>query len=239
MALPSPQTHISLQSGLIESINQISQVYISHAHLDHVGYLHEFASKFLMPRIYMTNLTMLLTQFQIKRMMSRLRGNRKLIDIESLKANRISCVSYHQMIPFHDYRASFHEAGHIPGAMMTLFQYRGKKILYTGDYSLHPTPWTNGCQLPEEKIDILILCGLHARHPDAIGNVSGLEYLIQTIYHILQNHRSVYCNVNQLSKGIELIRQLQTSVCSEYPIYIYTVRSTILSIRWKLLVSRY
>ena len=216
----APNIYGLLESGLVESPNQIGQVYISHAHSDHTGYIHEYATQFKNPIFYMTNLTKMFTEFQIKKTSQELLKYKKLIDADNLMAQRVSCVSYQQEIPFRNYKVSFYEAGHIPGAMMTLFQYNNRNILYTGDYSLNPTPWTNGCQLPKKNIDILIMCGLHARHPDYTKSGNGLDKIIQRMYASLRYKKSVYCRIGQLSKGIEIIRRLKISRCSEYKIFI-------------------
>ena len=216
----NPNVYRLIEYGLVDSVNQIGQVYISHAHADHVGYLHEFASRFQNPMIYLTDVTGALTELQFKRAVSIAGNGRKLTDLDSLISNRFVCVSYSQTIEFGNYSATFLEAGHIPGAMMILFRFGNRRILYTGDYSLNATSWTSGCQMPEEDIDTLILCGLHARHPYAVNRSNGLERLIGKIYRILRIGRPVYCRVTQLSKGIEIIRCLGSSLRTEYPIFI-------------------
>lgn len=216
----APNIQGLLESGLVDSMNQIGQVYISHAHLDHIGYIHEYATKYKNSIFYMTNLTKTFAEFQIRKTFQDFAKYKKLMDIESLMVQRVSCVSYQQEIPFRDYSATFFEAGHIPGAMMTFFQYNGKNILYTGDYSLNPTLWTSGCQLPKKNIDVLIMCGLHARHPDYTKFGSGIDKLMRRIYETLRFKKFVYCRVSQLSKGIEIIRRLKDSRCAEYPIFI-------------------
>ena len=62
--------------------------------------------------------------------------------------------------------------------------------------------------MPDVKIDILILCGLHARHPNyqRFGDSdSALKKILRKIYHALRWRKSVYCQVTQISKGVELI----------------------------------
>ena len=215
----APDLHFLMREGLVESLNQISRVYISHAHLDHMGHVFNYAAEFLTPTIYMTEVTRELTGLQLKKTVKASR-NRRSPDIEYLSEKRVSCVSFRQELPCGDYTASFWEAGHIPGAMMTLFNFDNRRILYTGDYSLNPTSWTSGCQLPRENIDVLIMCGLHARHPFVLQKNKDIDGIIRKIYNSLRINQSVYCAAFQLSKGIELMRRIETSRCKDFPIYL-------------------
>lgn len=54
-------------------------------------------------------------------------------------------------------KMSFHEAGHILGAVSILIEHNGKKIFYTGDINLTNQTLLKGCELPREKVDTLIL----------------------------------------------------------------------------------
>ena len=107
---------------------------------------------------------------------------------------------------FGSYKVTFYPAGHIPGAMMMLFQIGRRKILYTGDYSLNDTALTQGCTIPEENIDTVILCGLHAKHPDYRKNPEAAfkqtDYILRAVK---KDGRSVLCQIPQLSKGVDII----------------------------------
>jgi Cft2 family RNA processing exonuclease len=51
----------------------------------------------------------------------------------------------------------FHDAGHILGSISILLEHDGKKIFYTGDINLTNQTLLKGCELPKQKVDILIL----------------------------------------------------------------------------------
>lgn len=115
-----------------------------------------------------------------------------------------------QSMEFGKYKVTFFPAGHIPGAMMTLFEAGRRKILYTGDYSLNGTALTQGCLLPEGlNIDIMIMCGLHARHPEYVKKSDALfkqaSYVLRSVW---ETGQSVKCQIPQLSKGIEFLKIL-------------------------------
>ena len=219
-----PDLYSLLLSPFMQSLSQINQIYISHAHTDHIGYLFKLMSKAPYADVYMTDFTALLSEYQLydrvflsgihKEEDQRL-ANQHMLD-------KIITVSYMQKMDFKKYNVSFLPAGHIPGAMMTLFQCGKQKVLYTGDYSLDHTPLTSGCIIPDNlNIDIVILCGLHAKHPQYVKKT---DRLFKTVQYILksieQKHSSILCHIPQLSKGIEFIKILNEWNHSNIPIYI-------------------
>ncbi len=191
----APQFNALLQTPYLQDFHQVSHIILSHAHLDHSAALPDFLQLNERAAVYMTDLTREILSAQLEERFARVEKN-------------ISSVAFLQGIPLPRLKMSFHQAGHIPGAMMTLINFRGKNILYTGDYSTFPTQLVGSALLPNVKIDILILCGLHARHPNyrRFGDSdSALKKILRKIYYALRRRKSVYCQVTQISKGVELI----------------------------------
>lgn len=191
----APQFSALLDTPYLQDFHQVSHVFLSHAHLDHSAALPDFLELNERAAVYMTDLTREILSAQLEDRFATIERN-------------ISSVAFLQKIPLPRLSISFHQAGHIPGAMMTLINFRGKNILYTGDYSTFPTQLVGSALLPNVKIDILILCGLHARHPNyrRFGDTdSALKKILRKIYYALRRGKSVYCRVTQISKGVELI----------------------------------
>ena len=191
----TPQFSALLNTPYLQDFHQVSHIFLSHAHLDHSAALPDFLELNERAAVYMTDLTREILSAQLEERFARIEGN-------------ISSVAFLQKIPLPHLKISFHQAGHIPGALMTLINFRGKNILYTGDYSTFPTQLVGSALLPPVKIDILILCGLHARHPNyrRFGDSdSALKKILRKIYFALRYGKSVYCQVTQISKGVELI----------------------------------
>ena len=197
----------------VPGMGRISQMFISHAHLDHVGGVLEFLKEAPRTPVYMTDLTLMLAEHQL-----RLTGRQTFV-AERLK-EAVTPVSFNQTFTFGDYKVRFYPAGHIPGAMMTLFEYDGRKILYTGDYSTTRTVLTGPCVLPDEPIDTLIICAVHARHADRIGANNGLMSLAESTTLALKKGTSVFCRAPQLSKGVELLTALNERLPPSVRIYI-------------------
>ena len=219
-----PDFHSLLTSPFVQSMNQIGQIYISHAHMDHVGYLTKLMGSARHAAVYMTEITRMLTEYQLydRIYFDGTSGNEESRLAVGNLLERIAGVSYMQTIDFGAYKATFLPAGHIPGAMMILFDTGKRKILYTGDYSLEPTLLTGGCKVPDNlKIDTVILCGLHAKHPDYVRKTSSL---FKTVNYVLKTakktNRSIACYVPQLSKGIEFLKALNKQNYDGIPVYI-------------------
>lgn len=106
---------------------------------------------------------------------------------------------------------------------MTLIEYQGRNILYTGDYSLHSR--LGSCWLPPEnmQIDVLLLCGLHAMQPGYRRKENALDYRIEQILACLSSNRSVYMQVMDDSRVIEVLLALNAAMRKKgmsYPVYL-------------------
>ena len=207
------------------SLNQIDQIYISHAHIDHTGYLIDLISQAPNASVYMTEITKVLSELQIYEKIYF--NSRKKINEESrLKAktnlDKITLVSYMKPLSFPDYTVTFYPAGHIPGAMMMLFEYNRRKILYTGDYSVDASPLSPACfDLSSEKIDTVIMCGLHAKHPMYKKNSDRIYTQVsETLNYVYKYKKSVQCSVLQLSKGMEFLQILNEKNVNHIPVFI-------------------
>ncbi|MCI5628590.1 MAG: MBL fold metallo-hydrolase [Clostridium sp.] len=218
-----PDIYSLLTSSFLESLNQLNQVFISHAHIDHVGFLLKLMKGIRNPEVYMTEMTSLLTKYQLydkDYMLGSIKTEEERLIAQRILDGVIN-VSYMQSLDFINYTVTFLPAGHIPGAMMMLFEYGKRKILYTGDYSVDKTFLTDGYFIPDNiKIDTIIMCGLHAKHPNYIKKSNSLYSAIKRIYSEVTRGFSVMCYVPQLSKGIEFIKTLNEYNFQNVPIYI-------------------
>ena len=131
-----PDFYTLVTSPFLQSMSQINQIYISHAHADHVGYLLKLMKHANRADVYMTEITKLLSEFQLY---DKLYFNGRNVKNEGARLaaksllEKVATVSYMQKMDFGKYKVLFFPAGHIPGAMMILFDDGKRKILYTGD----------------------------------------------------------------------------------------------------------
>lgn len=217
-----PNLHTLQKSPYLESLGQINQIFISHAHWDHVGYLPEMIRQ-TGAQVYMTEMTAVLAEYQLYDRCFLYNGRRAEEERLAVRQmlEKIVKVSYLQTLDFGTYKVTFLPAGHIPGAMMLLFEYNGKKILYTGDYSTTATTLTDGCILPENiDIDDMILCGVHAKRAGYEQNYDALLQGISRVLRIAGEGKSVMCQIPQLSKGVEFLKELDIFNHDHIPVYV-------------------
>lgn len=214
------------KSGLIMCKSEIKHVFISHAHIDHIGFIPTLMKELPDAVFYMTETTKELAKFQLY--------DRNFSEEENLVSeklavqsmfDRIQIVSFLETLNIGNIEVSFYPAGHIPGAMLTLFKWNGKTLLYTGDYSSSKTALTDKYYFPDDlAVDYLINCGLHAKNDSCSKSYFGLESLIKKSDRIIRKGKSAYCVATQISKGIEFLKALndciETGSVAKIPVYI-------------------
>ena len=188
-------------------LRDIEAVFISHAHIDHIGFLPELSK--LCGRIpaYASRLTTELGQVLLwdnfdSTWMTEAQRFRYAQDFADAFA-AVNPAAYSGPMDFGDYRVTFYEAGHIPGAAAIYLESEAGSVLYTGDFSTENTVLSGGLALPEGlKADTVILDGTYAKRPGTRGcrlYDADLDWLSRVRY------RPLNIRVRQLTKGIELL----------------------------------
>ena len=146
-------------------------VLISHAHLDHLGSLPYLVQRHPYIKIITTPQTRAIAELTLHNSVSILKENlRDSDEIKIYSHDEIDLLI--QSIAYHNYRdefelegyngtciikASFHDAGHILGSAGILLEFNGKKLFYTGDINLSSQSLLDKAELPNTKVDILLL----------------------------------------------------------------------------------
>lgn len=195
----------------IDSVNDIDCIFISHAHYDHNGALPLLVSKLYdKQEIVCTEYTKEFSEIQLN-ILKRKSGIPKYSiydDIYVDKAlEKLTPYPIEKKIDKKGYSFILYKSGHIPGAVMTLLEVAGKKILYTGDFSDRDYPLVEKYSLPDIKdLDILIINGTSVFKKDDIWETtwgsgeSRVKDLIKRIYLFKQ----LNIEVNQVNNGLEL-----------------------------------
>ena len=86
-------------------------------------------------------------------------GDKVLFDSQDIfhSLDKISVVNFHQEVEIDGIKFTCYAAGHVLGACMFLIDIAGTKILYTGDYSREEDRHIKGAEIPQTKIDVLIV----------------------------------------------------------------------------------
>ncbi len=203
----------------------IDAIFISHAHIDHMGAIAYTAAVCKNAKIYMTDLTKSFVRYQLAATIAEyigadtddLRFNNRILC--ELIMNRVQTVQFEQKLSFvalngEQCAFSLFGAGHVPGAAMLYIKIKGKKVLYTGDFAAVDTSLTYPYRVPDSvNPDIMIVCGTHANQPDYefLGN-NALDGVIQNLYNAAARNLKLVIPVSQLTKGLELIAMLEEMI---------------------------
>lgn len=151
---------------------QPKSVFVSHAHLDHIG---SVPSLFFSgtPSIFSTVSTFDLGELILKDSIKVAKANGKSPlfgdkQLELMKMNQHR-VTYGQQFEVGKALVDVIDAGHIPGSCMFLVKLFKKNILYTGDLKLKPTQLLAGARIENlEKVDVLFTESTYSNrlHPD-------------------------------------------------------------------------
>lgn len=194
-----------------ETFTDINCVFLSHAHYDHNGALPLLVSRFRNDKeIICTEYTKDFTEIQLN-ILKKHTGIEKYSGYEDNQIDRavgmLSAYPINQKIKRKGYSFTLFPSGHIPGAVMTLIEVDGKKILYTGDFSDKDYPFVEKYNLPDiENLDLLILNGTNVfKGSDSWESTWGnkeskFRELIKRTY--VKNQVNI--EVNQVSNGLEL-----------------------------------
>ena len=145
---------------------------ISHAHQDHIGSLPFLVKKFPYVKIITTPQTRALAELTLHNSVSILKKEIQNNDFEFYSHDEVDLLI--KMIDYKEYKnefelnsfhqskdakvnCTFYDAGHILGSAGILLKNNNHKIFYTGDINLTAQTLQPVAQLPETKVDTLIL----------------------------------------------------------------------------------
>lgn len=132
-----------------DELRRVHNITISHAHLDHSGYLPHVYSKRARPRIFLTKPTrdlmgVLLSDYY--RIHHGEREQRKLFSSRNVDDVMRDAKIMEYEEPFNaDFKVSFHPAGHIMGSAMTRVHEKGG-VMFSGDICMRKTRVLDPCE---------------------------------------------------------------------------------------------
>ena len=147
----------------------IDALFITHAHLDHIGRIPRLIDAGFKGKIYSTPPTKDLAKFMIEdeaHILSHNKHNDPEITKEIMSIyseeniNKMMAmwetVPYHQSFKIKDLDINFKVSGHVLGSALIEMIYNGKKIVFTGDLGNSPSPILPDCEFINDA-DYLIM----------------------------------------------------------------------------------
>ncbi|MHB1330425.1 MAG: MBL fold metallo-hydrolase, partial [Minisyncoccota bacterium] len=119
-------------------VTQIDSLFVTHAHIDHIGRILSLVRAGFKGVIYSTEETKEIASLMLKDM-AHIEGSNE--DIVVTVMGLWQTIPYHQSRDFGDYKLELFNAGHILGSAMYKFIFpTGKSLLFSGDIGNSPAP---------------------------------------------------------------------------------------------------
>ncbi|MEM0154739.1 MAG: MBL fold metallo-hydrolase [Methanothrix sp.] len=153
-----------------EKLKEIDGIVISHAHLDHCGYLPHIYSAGYRNKTYVTKPTSELANVLINDYMHI--SNPSNVTKEGLQqlGKNYSLHEYKKEFKIKDFMITFIPAGHILGSALIKVSDGKETLIYTGDINLTKTRLLDGADLKGLKADILITESTYGGKDDLFGD---------------------------------------------------------------------
>jgi len=207
---------------------EVSSLIISHAHLDHVGFIPMLVKHGFKGSIYCTKPT--------RDLMHLLLADALGIAKERMKQGKLHSSAFYsqsdidkamKLVKVVDFKKSvslgkgfsfkFYSSGHVIGGAQVLVQAEGKTLLYSSDINNRETSLLNGFEIPEEKIDFLIVESTYGSRKDLLPSLKAVSKdFADAVNSTFIAGGKVLVPVFAIGRGQELMFILENYVRSGY-----------------------
>jgi metallo-beta-lactamase family protein len=210
---------------------EIDFLFVTHAHSDHIGKIPKLVRDGFRGVIYGTEPTKEISHLMFKDAIGLLeedakdRGEKVLYEEKDID----QAMALWKPIPYHDkviitpdLSVTLYDAGHVLGSSMYEFNYKGKKILFTGDLGNTPTPLLRDTEVFEEPHFLLMESVYGDRNHEETEQRR--DHLARVIQDIAKNHGTLMIPSFSLERTQEILFELNELVeegrVPQMPIYL-------------------
>lgn len=229
-------------------------IFVTHAHLDHIGTLPVMQDKYPAAEVIMTDGTALIGDAMLHNsvnVMTAKRTQEGIIDYPffthgELEAAARNWVTRPYNAPFRtghngEVLATLYDAGHILGSCGVLLEsISGTTVFYTGDVQFEDQTLIAGADFPQDGVDVLIMESTHGiteRDADYTREKE-LRRFADTIREVLENDGAVLIPVFALGKSQGLLCEIgrfkEKGLIPDVPVYFGGLSSKITALFDKL-----
>jgi metallo-beta-lactamase family protein len=144
-------------------VSSVEYLFITHAHIDHIGRIPKLIHDGFTGTIYSTIPTKEITELMLEDTAHILsKGDNELLkqiytEVNIKKAmNQWKVIDYHQDLTIGEYVFRYRDAGHVLGSGMLELIYNNKKIVFTGDLGNSPSPLLRDTELLK-NVDYMLI----------------------------------------------------------------------------------
>jgi putative mRNA 3-end processing factor len=205
----------------LEIKQHLDAVVISHAHLDHSGFLPYFYDKSECPS-YMTNPTVQTADILWKDSIKIAEYENEVPmftekEIERTHRYNFLCSYKKELQITNKASLEFFDAGHILGSALCKLNFQNKSFLYTGDFKVIPTRLHRGADLNVGKVDYLLIEGTYGDRNQP-NRASEEKRFVEKVKETLDNKGIVLAPSFAVGRGQEIIDILYDHKVN-FPIY--------------------
>jgi putative mRNA 3-end processing factor len=202
-------------------VNKVDNIILSHAHLDHSGYVPMIYKK-LRPSIFSTAATFDLSHLLLKDSLKiakikNLPKHYNKNDIEKMKKYE-SRITYGQRIDERNFSLDVFDAGHIPGSTAPLLEIDNKRILYVCDFNSEPTRLLSGARIDVKEPDILLIESTYAEREHMPRDETEKRFF-DAVRATIENEGTVVLPCFAVGRAAEILMVLN-SFNPDFPIFL-------------------
>lgn len=195
-----------------ETIKSLDRVVLSHAHLDHSGYLPALYASGYKGKVYLTKPTRDLIQLLLADYLRIKEG------LSPFKQEHVAKLLTHtEILEYHDKKdgVELFDAGHILGSALTRLDVGGSTVLYTGDFNARSSRLLEGAEQGMEAETLVIestygsKCDVHPSGKEAA------RVLVDSIRETVQKGGKVIIPTFAIGRGQEILFTLESYLRSK------------------------
>jgi metallo-beta-lactamase family protein len=197
----------------------IDALFVTHSHSDHIGKIPKLVKDGFRGHIYSTEPTRDISKLMFEDALGLLEDDAKIRGVENLydEQDIAQSISQWKTVPYHDkivltddLSVVMYDAGHVLGSAMMEFNFKGKRMLFTGDLGNTPTPLLRDTEVFEEPHFLLMESVYGDRNHD--DQEDRRDHLARVIQDTVKNHGTLMIPSFSLERTQEVLFELDQLV---------------------------
>ncbi len=183
----------------------IDALLLSHAHLDHSGFIPRLYKHQSFPT-FSTFPTFKLSELLLKDSINIAKKDHSILyfnkrDLRNFKINEVP-KNYESEFNFGESKITFYDAGHVCGSSITRIENNNKQIVYTGDFKLTKQKLHDGAKIIKSNVLITESTYATKQHPN---REQLIKQFIEKIKNVLDNGGNALLPAFAVGRGQELL----------------------------------